>query len=50
MAADSDYSIFISWLASGAFIYYNVSYLNNYYSQSEARNRTARYEKGLKKI
>ncbi len=39
---------FIAWLGSGAFIYYNVSYLNNYYTQAETRNRTARYEKTLK--
>jgi hypothetical protein len=39
---------FIAWLASGAFIYYNVSYLNNYYTAAESRNRTALYEKTLK--
>jgi len=40
---------FIAWLGSGAFIYYNVSYLNNYYTATETRNRTAQYEKTLKK-
>jgi ABC-2 type transport system permease protein len=40
---------FVAWLGSGAFIYYNVSYLNNYYTASEIRNRTALYEKTLKK-
>ncbi len=39
----------IAWLLCGAFIYYNVSYLNNYYSAAETRNRQARYEKALKK-
>ena len=37
------------WVASGAFIYYNVSHLNNYYSVSEERNNKALYEKTLKK-
>lgn len=40
---------FIAWLGSGAFIYYNVSILNNYYTAAEIRNRTALYEKTLKK-
>ena len=40
---------FIGWLASGAYIYYNVSYVNNYYSASEERNNKALYEKTLKK-
>ncbi|CAN5373841.1 M1 family aminopeptidase [soil metagenome] len=40
---------FIAWIGSGAYIYYNVSYLNNYYTAAETRNRTARYEKALKK-
>ena len=39
---------FVAWLGSGAFIYYNVSYLNNYYTAAETRNRTALYEKTLK--
>lgn len=39
----------ICWLGSGAFIYYNVSYLNNYYSASEQRQNKALYEKALKK-
>ena len=40
---------FVAWLGSGAFIYFNVSYLNNYYTAAETRNRTALYEKSLKK-
>ena len=40
---------FIAWLGSGAFIYYNVSYLNNYYTAAESRNRSALYEKTLKR-
>jgi len=39
----------IAWLASGAFIYYNVSILNNYYTPSETRHNLALYEKTLKK-
>ena len=39
----------ICWLCSGAFIYYNVSYLNNYYSASEQRQNKVLYEKTLKK-
>lgn len=39
----------ICWLGSGAYIYYNVSYLNNYYSISEQRKNKALYEKALKK-
>jgi ABC-2 type transport system permease protein len=40
---------FVGWVASGAYIYYNVSYLNDYYSASEGRNNQALYEKTLKK-
>ena len=40
---------FVAWLGSGAFIYYNVSYLNDHYSAAEIRNRSARYENALKK-
>ena len=40
---------FLGWIGSGAYIYYNVSYLNNYYTAAETRNRTALYEKTLKK-
>ncbi|MDO9375894.1 MAG: M1 family aminopeptidase [Ferruginibacter sp.] len=40
---------FVAWIGSGAFIYYNVSYLNNYYTAAETRNRLARYELALKK-
>ncbi len=40
---------FVLWLGSGAFIYYNVSILNNYYTASEIRHNTALYEKTLKK-
>jgi ABC-2 type transport system permease protein len=40
---------FIGWIGSGAYIYYNVSYLNNYYSASEERENQALYEKTLKK-
>ncbi|MEI8074127.1 MAG: M1 family aminopeptidase [Bacteroidota bacterium] len=39
---------FLAWLASGAYIYYNVSYLNNYYTATEGRTHTALYEKKLK--
>jgi ABC-2 type transport system permease protein len=39
---------FVGWIGSGAYVYYNVSYLNNYYSAAEIRDRTARYEKALK--
>ena len=42
-------AFFIAWLGSGAFIYYNVSILNNYYTAAEIRHRTALYEKTLKK-
>ena len=41
---------FVAWLGCGAFIYYNVSYLNNYYTATETRSRTAMYEKTLKKF
>ncbi|HEY5393025.1 MAG TPA: hypothetical protein VIJ57_12955, partial [Hanamia sp.] len=40
---------FIAWLGSGAFIYYNVSILNNYYTPGEIRHNQALYEKTLKK-
>ncbi|MEO6136400.1 MAG: M1 family aminopeptidase, partial [Ginsengibacter sp.] len=40
---------FIAWLGSGAFIYYNVSILNNYYSAKENRKNLVQYEKSLKK-
>lgn len=40
---------FIAWIGSGAFIYYNVSILNNYYTPSETRYHLALYEKTLKK-
>ncbi len=40
---------FAGWLASGAYIYYNVSYINDYYSVSEGRSNQALYEKTLKK-
>ena len=42
-------TFFLAWLGSGAFIYYNVSYLNNYYTAAETRHRSALYEKTLKK-
>ncbi len=38
----------VGWLALGAFIYYNVSMVNKYYTAKETRNRQARYEKTLK--
>jgi len=41
--------LFIAWIASGAYIYYNVSYINDYYSVSETRSNEALYEKTLKK-
>ncbi|MCF0056252.1 M1 family aminopeptidase [Dyadobacter sp. CY356] len=40
---------FIGWFMSGAYIYYNVSYLNDYYSASELRTNQALYEKKMKK-
>jgi ABC-2 type transport system permease protein len=40
---------FVGWVGSGAYIYYNVSYINNYYSASETRENQALYEKKLKK-
>lgn len=42
-------SFLIAWLGSGAFIYYNVSILNNYYTPAETRHNLALYEKALKK-
>jgi ABC-2 type transport system permease protein len=39
----------IGWLASGAYIYYNVSYLNTYVSTKDAESRQALYEKTLKR-
>jgi hypothetical protein len=40
---------FISWIGSGAFIYYNVSYINNYTSESTSKSNQALYETTLKK-
>jgi hypothetical protein len=37
-----------AFLATGAYIYYNVSYLNNYLTQREGEQRTVRYEQQLK--
>ncbi len=42
-------AFFIAWISSGAFIYYNVSILNNYYTAQEIRRNSALYEKTLKK-
>jgi ABC-type transport system involved in multi-copper enzyme maturation permease subunit len=37
------------WLASGAYIYYNVSYLNTYVSFTDGEKRQVLYEKELKR-
>lgn len=42
-------AFFTAFLLSGGYIYYNVSYLNDYYSASERRSNQALYEKKLKK-
>lgn len=39
----------LGWVGSGAYIYYNVSHVNDYYSVSEQRTNKALYEKELKK-
>lgn len=41
--------LFLCWVGSGAFIYYNVSYLNNYISDSKNKSNLALYETTLKK-
>jgi len=40
--------LLILFLTTGSFIYYNVSYLNNFLLQSENENRAVLYEKSLK--
>ncbi|TAG31336.1 MAG: hypothetical protein EAZ35_03895 [Sphingobacteriia bacterium] len=39
---------FLGWIGSGSFIYYNVSYLNNYTSSTGSKANSAQYEKTLK--
>lgn len=41
--------LLIGFLASGTYIYYNVSYINNYLTSKEGEERQATYEKTLKK-
>ncbi len=40
--------LLILWLVAGSFIYYNVSYLNDFLLQSENEHRAVLYEKSLK--
>lgn len=40
---------FSGWLGTGAYNYYNVSYINNYTSTSKTRSNQALFEKTLKK-
>jgi hypothetical protein len=39
----------VAWLGCGAFIFYNVSVLNNYLTNNEGKKRRADWEKTLKK-
>ncbi|HWK07770.1 MAG TPA: hypothetical protein VNS58_29260 [Puia sp.] len=41
--------LLVAFLATGGYIYYNVSYLNNYLTQTEERERKAAAEKKLKR-
>jgi len=41
---------FIGWVGAGAYCYYNVSYINTYYTAEEIKSRSAEYEKQLKKF
>jgi ABC-2 type transport system permease protein len=40
---------FLCWIGSGSYIHYNVSYLNNYTSNSKSESNSALYETTLKK-
>ena len=40
--------LLVGFLSAGGFVYYNVSYLNNYITSGENDNRAAIYEKTLK--
>ncbi|MXV16645.1 ABC transporter permease/M1 family aminopeptidase [Hufsiella ginkgonis] len=42
-------TLLVGFLSAGAYIYYNVSYLNNYLTSRESEERQATYEKTLKK-
>ena len=43
------FALLVLFLATGSFIYYNVSYLNDYLTDSEIQQRAVAYEKQLKK-
>ena len=40
---------FMGWIGTGAFNYYNVSYINSYRTSNEVKKSSADYEKQLKK-